>query len=468
MVTVWRMLAGGEGELAEAFEAERVVALGYGPFGRSVQGLACDEIAAIAESRYSERQRRDPVSTLDRFANVMAVDDIVYVRRPDGGYVVGRVTGAYRYAPEPLFSDYHHHRRVEWLGSLTADQVPQRLDRATRGTLIKPPGQQAVLAAIARALAAGDPLPNLPADPDTAAGFDVATAHAATRHIEAGEWVSYRTVAAIAGTRGQALGSHVSRCTEPDVPEHRILRAGGEPSPGFRWVAEPWRQGQTQQRALEEEGLDFPGGVADPAREVAEAALRERLADVWVAEEGHAPTAVPRPLEAGHPLAFVRAGTTPAAVARVEARLVHDLDAWLQANRDVRLEGRHLPTGDGGPPLRVDAFLSEENLLIEAKAGAGRESVRMALGQLLDYRRYFDVPPSMAGLFPIRPTADMVELLHEHGVAVIHRDAETFVIDPPAGGRFRPADVITHPGADGNHPSNRSTKDSASAAPHSC
>lgn len=168
--------------------------------------------------------------------------------------------------------------------------------------------------------------------------------------------------------------------------------------------------------------------------------LRKRIADVWAGEEGQAPTPIPRPLEAGHQLAFARAGTIPAAVARVETQLVHDLDAWLQQNRGVRLEGRHLPTGDGGPPLRVDAFLPEENLLIEAKAGAGRESVRMALGQLLDYRRYFDVPPSLAGLFPTRPTADMVDLLHEHGVAVIHRDAEGFVVNPPAGAAVdRPA-----------------------------
>src|SRR5688500_14087942 len=135
MVTVWRMLAGGDGELAEKFETEGVVALGFGPFGRTVQGLGRKEIGAIAKSHYPEPQRRDPASTLDRFANVMAVDDIVYVRRPDGGYLVGRISDDYRYAPEPLFSDYHHHRRVEWLGSLTADQVPQRLNRARRGTL---------------------------------------------------------------------------------------------------------------------------------------------------------------------------------------------------------------------------------------------------------------------------------------------------------------------------------------------
>lgn len=79
--------------------------------------------------------------------------------------------------------------------------------------------------------------------------------------IPAGHWMSYGDVA-------RAIGSHalpVGQCmaTEPMPNAHRILRADGSVSPGFRWVE---YRPETPRELLESEGLRFFRGRADPAR----------------------------------------------------------------------------------------------------------------------------------------------------------------------------------------------------------
>jgi hypothetical protein len=56
-----------------------------------------------------------------------------------------------------------------------------------------------------------------------------------------------------------------------------------------------------------------------------------------------------------------------------------DRDQILVGHRVNLLEGGHMYT---------DAFNKTTDELIEAKASAGREFVRTALGQVLDYSRY--------------------------------------------------------------------------------
>ena len=51
-----------------------------------------------------------------------------------------------------------------------------------------------------------------------------------------------------------------------------------------------------------------------------------------------------------------------------------------------------------------------QNILYEAKGSADRMSVRLALGQVLDYGRYVD-GAQLAVLLPEAPAADLVELL---------------------------------------------------------
>ncbi|MEU4675332.1 EVE domain-containing protein [Amycolatopsis sp. NPDC023774] len=82
-----------------------------------------------------------------------------------------------------------------------------------------------------------------------------------------------------------------------------------------------------------------------------------------------------------------------------------------------------LPTGER---LVCDLFDSETNTLIEAKASNTRESVRMALGQLLDYRHHLAPDATLARLLPARPAPSIVDVLHSHQVKVIYEDEGSF------------------------------------------
>ena len=82
--------------------------------------------------------------------------------------------------------------------------------------------------------------------------------------------------------------------------------------------------------------------------------------------------------------------------------------------------------------LRVDLFDKSENVLIEAKPDSSRSTIRLLLGQLLDYVRYFDPQPRLAALLPSRPVDDLVDLLGAHGVSVIYEGDGGFEIIPAA------------------------------------
>lgn len=73
--------------------------------------------------------------------------------------------------------------------------------------------------------------------------------------------------------------------------------------------------------------------------------------------------------------------------------------------------------------LYTDLYDEERHELYEAKAAAGREEIRMAIGQLLDYRRYID--PSREGLIltvllPERPTEDLIAFLEFEGLNLVY------------------------------------------------
>jgi hypothetical protein len=63
--------------------------------------------------------------------------------------------------------------------------------------------------------------------------------------------------------------------------------------------------------------------------------------------------------------------------------------------------------------------------LIEAKASADRDDVRMALGQLLDYARYVR-HDSLAVLTPDPVSDDLAMLLAGHGITNIYVDGGGF------------------------------------------
>jgi hypothetical protein len=87
-------------------------------------------------------------------------------------------------------------------------------------------------------------------------------------------------------------------------------------------------------------------------------------------------------------------------------------------------------------PLVTDLYDSTAHVLYELKGNSSRESVRMAIGQLLDYGRHVEpAKPALAVLLPTRPHEDLQELLGSLDVSLAYWDGRTFVgvpgLDPP-------------------------------------
>jgi hypothetical protein len=83
----------------------------------------------------------------------------------------------------------------------------------------------------------------------------------------------------------------------------------------------------------------------------------------------------------------------------------------------------------GSSRLACDAFDVTNNVLIEAKSSTDRNSVRLAVGQLYDYRRFHDPEPALRILLPRSPGEDLVAYLAEAGVEVVYPQGPGFTIE---------------------------------------
>ena len=109
---------------------------------------------------------------------------------------------------------------------------------------------------------------------------------------------------------------------------------------------------------------------------------------------------------------------------RRESKLVSDFRAFCKLNSMQLVRQSIAPPGEQS--LFTDLFDKTRNLLIEAKGSVTRDSIRLAIGQLLDYRRFFNPTPDLAVLVPARPREDLIALLHSLQIAVIFRHEESF------------------------------------------
>ena len=124
------------------------------------------------------------------------------------------------------------------------------------------------------------------------------------------------------------------------------------------------------------------------------------------------------PVESGATASYETAGSTGGTSVRAEHSLVDRYTAWL-AGFGVKSVARLYRVPKLALPLRCDVFLPEKNVLIEAKSSCRRESIRMAIGQLLDYRRYEKTKPELAMLLPSLPDTDIQDLLASLDIAWI-------------------------------------------------
>ena len=114
---------------------------------------------------------------------------------------------------------------------------------------------------------------------------------------------------------------------------------------------------------------------------------------------------------------------------RREALLVKSYNEFRKSNKLKRLI-KHKLQPSTSRPLETDGWAIESSTLIEAKASASRENSRMAIGQLLDYRKLMRGEikvKRMAILVPKKPREDLIKLLKELRIKVIFKEKERFV-----------------------------------------
>jgi hypothetical protein len=125
--------------------------------------------------------------------------------------------------------------------------------------------------------------------------------------------------------------------------------------------------------------------------------------------------------------AYVNPSREPFEAERREQKLVLALESHLLSLGHSVGRQRFLPPGEARPII-TDLFDSTSGTLVEAKGSVERNAVRMAIGQLCDYRRFFTAGEvkHVAALFPAEPRADLCELLDAQGIVVIHRTEAGF------------------------------------------
>lgn len=122
----------------------------------------------------------------------------------------------------------------------------------------------------------------------------------------------------------------------------------------------------------------------------------------------------------------------PATIAELkEAALVERFETHLRKLAHVPRRKKIRPPNHARW-IWSDTFDRTSNTLYEAKGVTTRENVRMAIGQLLDYRRFIVPSPTCAVLLPVRPPQDLVDLIHSCGFTLVYEDGKTFTTESPA------------------------------------
>ncbi len=123
---------------------------------------------------------------------------------------------------------------------------------------------------------------------------------------------------------------------------------------------------------------------------------------------------------------FAAAAVEERTAERREAELIETYRAYRQRQGFGALKRLKIKPSGEAQSLYSDLYDPETRLVIEAKGTVTREAVRMALGQLLDYRRFVD-KSQLAILLPESPRKDLRDLLAIYHVSIIVPDGDAFV-----------------------------------------
>jgi len=77
--------------------------------------------------------------------------------------------------------------------------------------------------------------------------------------------------------------------------------------------------------------------------------------------------------------------------------------------------------------LETHKTIDETKTLIEAKASSKRSDIRMAIGQLMDYKRHhLPKPENLAVLLPTQPREDLIDLIFSQNIEIIFEEDKKF------------------------------------------
>lgn len=115
---------------------------------------------------------------------------------------------------------------------------------------------------------------------------------------------------------------------------------------------------------------------------------------------------------------------------RRESALVHAFKAYMEGKGHV-VERTKITPAEEAKPLFTDVFVKDLKILVEAKGSTDRPAIRMAIGQLLDYSRFYEASEgrvTRAVLLPSLPRKDLLDLLGFAGVQVFYPEKDAFVL----------------------------------------
>lgn len=112
---------------------------------------------------------------------------------------------------------------------------------------------------------------------------------------------------------------------------------------------------------------------------------------------------------------------------RKESKLVKEYQHFREKNNQSVLKRNSIKIN--GKIYWTDGWCPDEKLLIEAKSSSSRTYIRLAIGQLFDYRRHINPhPEKLAILVPTEPQEDLLNLLSDLEISLIYRkDKDNFI-----------------------------------------
>lgn len=111
---------------------------------------------------------------------------------------------------------------------------------------------------------------------------------------------------------------------------------------------------------------------------------------------------------------------------RREAELMTLLEDHLAEQGHVVKRWKIRPEGSHAS-LFTDTYDETEGVLWEAKANADRASIRMAIGQLIDYLRYLPSGTTAGIVLPDEPAMDLINLIHSQKLKLLVKEGEVLV-----------------------------------------